>query len=54
MSFEDNKQFWEEFIILYEEKPCLWDIKNKEYQNKLLKNAAYESLQGMQGIVSKC
>lgn len=48
MSFEDNKQFWEEFIILYEEKPCLWDIKNKEYRNKLLKNAAYESL------VAKC
>jgi hypothetical protein len=47
MSFEDNEQFWEEFI-LYEEKPCLWDIKNKEYRNKLLKNAASESL------VAKC
>ncbi|CAH1968636.1 unnamed protein product [Acanthoscelides obtectus] len=44
MSFEDNKSFWEEFFQLYQENPCLWDIKCKDYRNKLKKNAAYENL----------
>ncbi|CAH1962804.1 unnamed protein product [Acanthoscelides obtectus] len=44
MSFEDNKSFWEEFIQLYQENHCLWDIKCKDYRNKQKKNAAYENL----------
>lgn len=44
MSFEDNRPFWKEFMALYREKPCLWDIKNKEYWNKSTRNAAYNSL----------
>lgn len=44
MSFEDNKTFWEEFILLYEEKPCLWNAKSKNFRNKQLRNAAYEQL----------
>lgn len=48
MSFEDNRFFWEEFIALYKEKSCLWDLKSKEYRNKQIKNAAYDCL------VTKC
>ncbi|KAI4458965.1 hypothetical protein MML48_6g00009506 [Holotrichia oblita] len=44
MSFDNNQTFWKEFMVLYREKPCLWDIKSKEYRNKSLKNVAYSSL----------
>lgn len=32
------------FIELYREMPCLWKIKSKDYQNKNLKNEAYDKL----------
>lgn len=44
MSFSDNKQFWREFIELYETYPCLWNVKIKEYLNKHLKDDAMEAL----------
>ena len=48
MAFEDNKQFWEEFIELYRERPCLWDTKSREYSNRNIRNSAYEAL------ITKC
>ncbi|KAJ8935347.1 hypothetical protein NQ314_012880 [Rhamnusium bicolor] len=44
MSFEDNREFWEEFIGIYRENSCLWDVKTKEYRNKQMRNTAYENL----------
>lgn len=40
----ENKRFWGEFIENYREHPCLWDVKSKEYSNKLLKNKSYTVL----------
>lgn len=48
MSFSDNKEFWKEFIELYESLPCLWNVKDKQYSNKHLKE------EGMQTMVEKC
>lgn len=48
MSFSDKKDFWKEFIELYESFPCLWDVKKKDYSNKHLKNEA------MDVLVEKC
>lgn len=33
-----------EFIDLYREEPCLWQIKSKEYSNRNLKQMAYDKL----------
>ena len=36
----------EEFIVAYEFKLCLWDIRHPEYKNRDLKQAAIERLVG--------
>lgn len=38
---EKNERFWEEFIDIYHEHPCLWEVKSKDYANKHKRNAAY-------------
>jgi hypothetical protein len=38
------KKFLEEFIEIYREQPCLWQVKSKDYSNKNKKNASYELL----------
>lgn len=37
-----NKEFWEEFIDCYRMHVCLWDVKSKDYSNKIKRNGAYE------------
>ena len=36
----------EEFIVEYEFELCLWDIRQPEYKNRDLKQAAIERLAG--------
>lgn len=43
-----NKEFWEDFVELYKSYPCLWDVRQKEYSNKTVRNSAYEVL------INKC
>lgn len=51
---ENNHSFWSEFIDLYREQVCLWDVKSKEYSNKHKRNASYEILlKKLQEINSK-
>lgn len=38
------KSFWEDFIELYRENTCLWDVKSKEYSNKIKRNSSYDVL----------
>lgn len=33
-----------EFISIYRESPCLWQIKSKDYHNKNIRDAAYKRL----------
>ena len=33
-----------EFIEIYRSNPCLWQIKSKEYSDKVKRNAAYDLL----------
>ncbi|XP_022188952.2 uncharacterized protein LOC111047498 [Nilaparvata lugens] len=44
MSMRKRTQVMEEFIKLYESLPCLWQVKNKEYRKKHLREAAYNKL----------
>lgn len=37
-----ERRYWREFLELYRELPCLWDVKAKEYCDRNKKNAAYE------------
>jgi len=30
----ETNTFWTEFIELYREQVCLWDVKSNEYANK--------------------
>lgn len=39
-----QKSFWEEFIELYRENKCLWDVKSKDYANKIKRNMSYDIL----------
>lgn len=39
-----DKRFWCEFIDLYKQHPCLWNIKSKEYSNRNMKSEAYDVL----------
>lgn len=39
-----NRKFWEGFIRLYKEHPCLWDPQSAEYHNKPLKELAFNLL----------
>ena len=39
-----DKKYWCEFIELYKQHPCLWNVKSKEYSNRNIKNQAYEIL----------
>lgn len=48
MSFSDNKQFWTEFIELYREQRCLWDVKSPNFCNKHLRKESWDCL------VQKC
>jgi hypothetical protein len=37
-----NKVFWEEFIEIYRQNNCLWEVKSKYYSNKMKRNSSYE------------
>lgn len=37
---KQNKDFFD----LYRKHTCLWNVKSKEYSNKMKRNAAYEEL----------
>jgi hypothetical protein len=39
-----NKVFWEEFIEIYLLNSCLWEVKSKDYSNKMKRNSSYEVL----------
>jgi len=39
-----NKDFWEDFIELYRNHSCLWNVKCKDYSNKIKRNSSYEIL----------
>jgi hypothetical protein len=39
-----NKVFWEEFIEIYRQNSCLWEVKRKDYSNKMKYNSSYEIL----------
>ncbi|XP_066951270.1 uncharacterized protein [Macrobrachium rosenbergii] len=39
-----DKQYWEEFIELYRQHPCLWKMKSKDYSDKGKRNKAYNVL----------
>lgn len=39
-----SREFLTEFIQLYQQFPCLWQVKSKEYSDRNKKNAAYEEL----------
>ena len=40
----DDRTFWLDFIRLYEENPCLWKVKSKDYNNRFKKTRAYDIL----------
>ncbi|KAH8303524.1 hypothetical protein KR018_000274 [Drosophila ironensis] len=40
-----KRQFWREFLALYQGMPELWDAHHVNYRNKELRNRAYELLQ---------
>ncbi|CAI6357597.1 unnamed protein product [Macrosiphum euphorbiae] len=39
-----NKDFWEDLIELYRNHSCLWNVKCKDYSNKIKRNSSYEIL----------
>lgn len=41
---EENRQFWTEFIEIYRDHSCLWNVKSEEYSNKHKRNSSYEVL----------
>lgn len=40
-----KRQYWREFLKLYQHMPELWDIHHADYRNKELRNESYEILQ---------
>ncbi|XP_017127691.1 uncharacterized protein LOC108146262 [Drosophila elegans] len=40
-----KRQFWREFLELYQGMPELWDVRSFNYRNKELRNRAYELLE---------
>lgn len=40
-----KRQFWREFLALYQGMPELWDVHHLNYRNKELRNRAYELLE---------
>ncbi|SPP87495.1 uncharacterized protein LOC117588975 isoform X1 [Drosophila guanche] len=40
-----KRQFWREFLALYQDMPELWDANHLNYRNKELRNRAYERLE---------
>lgn len=46
--FIKDKEFWEDFVCLYKQYTCLWDVNSKDYLNKAMKQSAYEDL------ITKC
>jgi hypothetical protein len=39
-----NKVFWEEFIEIYRQNSCLWEVKCKDYSHEMKRNSSYEVL----------
>ncbi|KAK5642441.1 hypothetical protein RI129_008608 [Pyrocoelia pectoralis] len=39
-----NREILEDFIKIYRSEPCLWNIKAKDYHNKVKKENAYRRL----------
>lgn len=40
-----KRQYWREFLKLYQHMPELWDVHHADYRNKELRNESYEILQ---------
>ncbi|XP_032594050.1 uncharacterized protein LOC6557032 isoform X2 [Drosophila grimshawi] len=40
-----KRQFWREFLKLYQQMPELWEVNHADYRNKELRNESYEILQ---------
>ena len=40
----NSQEFLKEIIGMYDELPCLWKVKSKDYSNKIAKNKAYDKL----------
>ena len=47
---EWTEQKVRELIVLYEERPCLYNTKSKEYHNRDLRNKSYEEIASQLGI----
>ncbi|KAF7283311.1 hypothetical protein GWI33_000942 [Rhynchophorus ferrugineus] len=41
---ETNHTFWAEFIDIYRQQVCLWDVNSNNYLNKQKRNASYDVL----------
>ncbi|KAJ8897218.1 hypothetical protein PR048_002564 [Dryococelus australis] len=39
-----NREFLEDWIRIYESEPCLWEVKCKEYHDRVRKDAGYARL----------
>ncbi|XP_017957880.1 uncharacterized protein LOC108652251 [Drosophila navojoa] len=40
----NKRQFWREFLKLYQDMPELWDVHHPDYRNKELRNGSYDIL----------
>ncbi|XP_044752099.1 uncharacterized protein LOC123311998 [Coccinella septempunctata] len=43
-SLANNREWIEEFILIYQSEPCLWKVQSKDYQNPQKRGNAYERL----------
>lgn len=44
VDFSKKRQFFQQFIRLYESFPCLWDLKSFQYHDRELRAKAYKVL----------
>lgn len=44
IKMETNRIFWIEFIEMYRDHACLWNVKSNEYSNKHKRHSSYEIL----------
>lgn len=41
---DEDREFWCEFFLLYQELPELWKVKSEVYKNRNKKDAAYDKM----------
>lgn len=39
-----SREFLEEFIAIYESETCLWQVRSKDYHDRIKKDAGYSRL----------